>query len=197
MPPVYTVIEALARPSASKSVRSTGKQQHYYGGVAIIYRSLYKTVKITSLPKIKSFEYVCIHRYTVRVGDVVVASIYRLGSIVVTSDFFIELTMFLESLATYRCQIILLSDFNIHIERSEDIHAKELAELLSSFDIVKHVDEATHNHGGCLDVVITRSDFAVFDVMVTEVSFSDHCLMTCHLPAIPPVAVEVQVKDRK
>ena len=59
------------------------------------------------------------------------------------------------------------------------------------FDFVQHVDEATHNNDGCLDLVVTRSDFAVFDLNVSEVGFSGHCLVTCRLPAIPPAAVAV------
>ena len=127
---------------------------------------------MTSLPKVNSFEYVCTRLHTVQVGVVVIASVYRLGSVAVTSDFFKELTTFLESLTTYRCPIVLLGDFNIHTERQDDIHLKELGELLAFFDFKQHVDEATHNLSGCLDFVATRSDFFVNDLHVAEVSFS-------------------------
>ena len=66
--------------------------------------------------KVNSFEYVCTRLHTVQVGVVVIAFIYRPGFVAVTSDFFKKLTTFLESLATFRCPIVLLADFNIHTE---------------------------------------------------------------------------------
>ena len=182
--------------ATSKRVWSTGQQQHY-GGVAIIHRSEYKQAKMTSLPKVNSFEYVCTRLHTVQVGVLVIASIYRPGSVAVTSDFFKELTTFLESLASYRCPIVLLGDFNIHTKRQDDVHSKKLAELLASFDLKQHLDEATHNLSGCLDFVVIRSDFFVNDLQVVEVGFSDHYLVTCRLPTSPPVAGTVPVEGRK
>ena len=92
-----------------------------------------------------------------------------------TSDFFKELTTFLESLATYRCPIVLLADSNINTERQDDVNSKELGELIASFDLKQHVDDATHNLGGCLDLVVTRFDFNLggcLDLVVTRFDFN-------------------------
>ena len=78
---------------------------------------------MTSLPKVNSFEYVCTRLHTVQVSIVVIASIYRPGSVAVTSDFFNELTTFLESLTPYPCPILLLGNFNIHTERQDDVYS--------------------------------------------------------------------------
>ena len=118
---------------------------------------------------------------------------------------FVALPMHKYSTSLLPCQMLLLHivvnsftwETSVYTERSEDVNAKELPELLSSFDLVQHADEATHNHGGCLDLVVSCSDFAIFDVKVSELGFSDHCLATCRLPAIPPAAIAVQVKGRK
>ena len=68
-------------------------------------------------------------------GDVVVASINRPGSAVVTPIFFAELMTFLEALATCRCPVVLLGDFNVHLEKMGNADADELKNLLASFDM--------------------------------------------------------------
>ena len=151
-------------------------------GVTIIHRSTYKSSKISSLHQVKTFECVCNRLNANRDGDFVVASIYRLGSAVVTREFFTELTTFLEALVTYRCPVILLGDFNIHTVIADDVHATELIDLMTSFNMSQHVKEATHNAGGCIDLIFTRSECRVTRVTVSEVGLSDHCFVTCGVP---------------
>ena len=76
------------------------------------------------------------------------------------------------------CTIILLGDFNIHMEITDNIHAIEFLDLLSSFDMFNSVHERTRSHGRQLDLIITRSDFIASYVNVSLVGWSDHCLVT-------------------
>jgi len=76
----------------------------------------------------------------------------------VSEQFFEELTALLEIVATFRCQVIVTSDFNIHVNNLADRHAVRLAELLSSFDLHQAVAQPTHKDGNILDLIITRSD---------------------------------------
>jgi len=80
---------------------------------------------------------------------IVILLIYRPGSCNVTSDFFNELVKYLESLALYKCQIIVAGDFNIHIENPSDPDSKKLDEILASFLCTQHVPSmATRTRGG-------------------------------------------------
>ena len=51
-----------------------------------------------------------------------------------------------------------------------------------------------HTAGGCLDLVITQSEVKVMDPLVSNIGFSDHCLVTCQLLVnlleVDPIPVE-------
>ena len=66
-----------------------------------------------------------------------------------------------------------MGDFNIHTERSDNVHAIERFDLLTSFDRCQHIKEATQNAGGCIDLIITSSDCCVEWLKVSEVGLSD------------------------
>lgn len=178
-PSGYTVIEE-ARPSITKYAHLSEKQIDH-GGVAIIYRAEFNSMKLSSLPQLKSFEFVCSRLNASHIEDVVVDSIYHLGSPAVTLDFFDYLTQFLEELTTYHCPIMLLDDFNIHVERPDDIHVNKLLELLTSFDMKLHVHMSTRHQGEFLYLFITHSDLTIDDITVSEVRLSDHCVVTVEL----------------
>ena len=139
---------------------------------------------------VKTFEFVCNRLNAYRDGDFVVASIYRPGSAVVIREFFTALTTFFEALVKYRCPVILLGDFNIHTERADDVHATELIDLMTSFDMSQHVKEAAHSAGGCIDLIFTRSE-----CRVTRVTFSDSRKKVC--PTIVLWHVVCQSDDQR
>ena len=64
-----------------------------------------------------------------------------------------ELQQHLETMALYKCQIVIAGDLNIHIERESDAAGIRLLDLLGSFDCVQHINEPTHTAGGTLDHV--------------------------------------------
>ena len=100
--------------------------------------------KVVTLPTVDSFEYIC-GRLTAGVRtDVVILSVYRPGSRLITALFLEEFTELLEGLATYRCPILLLGDINLHLERDGDTHATDFNELLESFDMCQQVTISTH-----------------------------------------------------
>ena len=69
------------------------------------------------------------------------------------------------------------------MERSDCISAKKLVDLLLSFDCVQHDREPTPVSGGTLDLVITRIDQTVDDVIVDPPHIiSDHGLVTWNIP---------------
>ena len=64
----------------------------------------------------------------------------------------------LEVVATFRSQVIVTGDFNVHVNDPTDRHANRLAELLTTFDMRQAVTQPTHTDGNTLDLVITKSD---------------------------------------
>jgi len=71
--------------------------------------------------------------------------------------FFDELAAVLERVATYQETIYVVCDFNIRLDRPDDVHADELRLLVDCFGLVLHDTGPTHQCGGTLDVVITHT----------------------------------------
>ena len=77
---------------------------------------------------------------------------------ILSSEIFTEWTSFLEALAMYCCSVVLPGDSNINMERSDDVHTIVLFVFFWRHSTCQHVKETTQNDGGCLDLIITRSD---------------------------------------
>ena len=128
-------------------------------------------------------------------ANVVVASIYRPGSAVVRPTHFAGLTTFLEALATYRLSVVPICDFNVHLEKVGNADATNLKICwhrltCASMFRMQH----THTVGGWFDLVFSQSEVKVTGPLILNISFSDHCLVTCqllvNLPDVDPVPVE-------
>ena len=76
---------------------------------------------------------------------------------------------------------LLVGDLNFHVDSPDSISRRFLS-TLRSFNLLQHVDVATHVNGHTLDLVITRkeetfaSDFSVFNFAI-----SDHHMICCRL----------------
>ena len=151
---------------------------------------------ITAPFKPRSFESTCFS-VTSSAVTIVILLIYRLGSCNVTNDFFNELVKYLESLALYKCQIIVAGDFSIHVENPSDPDSKQLGEVLSSFLCTQHVPPtATHTRGGTLDLVITKSDQSVEELQVDPPGIlSEHSLISMPIQRQPPIIHQREVRS--
>ena len=70
--------------------------------------------------------------------------------------------------------IIITGDINIRFDRPDDPTSRQLIDLLATFGLSQHVGLPTHDLGGILDAVITRSDLPAPSVSVIDVSLLDH-----------------------
>ena len=111
--------------------------------------------------------------------------VYRPGLFAATAPFFDELSAVLEQLCTYRCPIVILGDFNVHIDVNEDTNALRLKTLLQSFDYVQHVHQPTHKDGHVLDLIITKSETRLSHLLVGDF-LSDHAIITFSLDMRKP-----------
>jgi len=121
----------------------------------------------------------------------VIAVVYRPGSAAVQQRFFDELAAVLDRLAVYQVPIYVVGDFNIRLDRTDDVNADQLRLLVDCYGLVLHDTGPTHQRGGTLDTVISHSDTGRPDrVDVVDVELSDHFMLRWDVAAtrdVPPV----------
>lgn len=72
------------------------------------------------------------------------------------TQFFAEFTKYLERLLSLPGQILILGDFNFHIDDSSNSLANEFLEIIRRLQLnAVHVNQSTHKHGHILDLIIT------------------------------------------
>jgi len=86
---------------------------------------------------------------------------------------------------TFSDPIVLAGDI-IRLESTTDPSVVEFGELLSSYSLVQHVQGATHDSGGTLDVVCTRDDLLSPAV---DVGLTDHRLLRWSSSLLRPLPV--------
>lgn len=70
-------------------------------------------------------------------------------------------------------RILLLGDFNIHVNKSADSFAMDFLNLMDSFNFIQHVSSPTPEKGNTLDLVFTIG-LNVSDVCIEDWMLSDH-----------------------
>ena len=110
------------------------------------------------------------------------------------STFFDEFSQLLGCLTVSSGKLILLGDFNFHVDEPEkDPHAACFLELRDLHNLSKHVTRSTHRSSHTLDLVITRKDENIIaDCNVYDPCLSDHYVVICNLSLdrLRPVRVE-------
>jgi hypothetical protein len=150
-----------------------------HGGIAIFYRSCFVSRPLRLCLEPTTFEMLAC---SVRCGTMpfVYVVIYRPGSKPVSEQFFNEITSLFEIIVTFRSQLVVCGDFNIHIDDKEDRHGRRLLSLLEAFDLVQHILEPTHTLGHTLDLVITRRETVIVSKRINPPFYSDHGLVLCN-----------------
>ena len=150
------------------------------GGVGFLFRNL---LKFSAVPMTLylSFEYLEVFS---RTANLRIAIIYRPPPSSVNK---LSVSLFLEEFADYihylntaPGHLIILGDFNLHLDCPEAADVNKFISLLDSVNLVQHVSSPTHDLGHILDLVISRSSDHVVDmVQVSKPFVSDHMLVTC------------------
>ena len=105
-----------------------------------------------------------------------------------------EFATLLEVLATTPSKLLIVADFNIHIDDLTNQVSRKFTSVTDSFDLLPHVDQPTHVGGHSLDVVLSRSaDNTVIDCFLSD-AVSDHWavhwLVKAHRPVRPTKSVQ-------
>ena len=73
------------------------------------------------------------------------------------SAFIDDLGDLLELTSAMNGKLVLLGDFNVHVDSGSDSEATDLQSLFDCFGLVQHVHGATHIEGHTLDLVVSRA----------------------------------------
>ncbi len=157
----------------SHTPRLTGRG----GGTGLLISINWKFTPLSSLSINSSFESHSVTvTYPLKINFVVV---YRPAGPLVNSVE--ELDVLLSTFPEDGTPLVLLGDFNIHLDKpwAADFHT-----LLASFDVKRVLTTATHKSGIQMDLIYTRH-CSNDHVLVTPLHTSDNFLLTLNLNMIP------------
>ena len=94
--------------------------------------------------------------------------------------------------------VLLLGDFNYHVNAETNAYTKEFLGLLECFGLKNHVEVETHIKGNTLDLVITRENELLPTDITTDTSVtSDHAAVLFGIPAPKPLSENKTTKCRR
>ena len=138
------------------------------GGVAILFNDSLQC-KQMSYGNLDSFEYVALQLNSS--SRVIFLNIYRPPKYCAT--FFDDFAELLSIICIDFDCVVIVGDFNIHVDNPQDRGTKELCCVLDNYGLTQHVTEPTHNKGHTLDLIISKG-LNISKVVVTDVALSDH-----------------------
>lgn len=163
-PPEFSFIDR-PRPGPMDSDHRGGG-----GGLVIIYRGSFCVKRITLSSFQTTFE-ACAASISTRRGPCMILTVYRPGFSSPSQTFFDEFATVLEQLALYNSQVVIVGDFDLHLENTTSLLAADFRTFINQFRLIQHVAEPTHRHGGWLDIVITTSTISDHGLVTTTIHF--------------------------
>ena len=115
-----------------------------------------------------------------------------------SAQFFRAFSTFLECLVPQPNEIIILTDFNFHVDCTSDRDASDFLDLLDAFNLSQHVVGSTHRSGYTLDLVITRQNSSLVQgSIIFPTWISDHSLVQTTIQLDNPSLATSRVTFRK
>uniref|UniRef100_A0A9J8ALG5 Endonuclease/exonuclease/phosphatase domain-containing protein n=1 Tax=Cyprinus carpio carpio TaxID=630221 RepID=A0A9J8ALG5_CYPCA len=142
------------------------------GGLAILHNSIYKTSPL-SVQNYVSFESAAL--LISGPTPTVLAVIYRPPKY--CNTFISEFCAFLTHLCTLSPNLILLGDFNIHMDTASNLLTRDFNSCLDSFGLQQYVNFPTHSKGHTLDLICC-SGVTPWDCTADVIPISDHKLLS-------------------
>src|ERR1044071_2675080 len=85
-------------------------------------------------------------------------------------------------MASLPSDLLILGDFNLHLDVSNDYYSSEFLTLLQTFDLCQHITSPTHSSGHILDLLISKYGHNISQVNVIDPLLSDHSVILFRLP---------------
>ena len=147
------------------------------GGTAIIHRNSLTVTKVSESqthPSFEALECVVTSTQVVRLSV-----IYRpppsTKNKTTHKQFQAEFADYLGHIFTTPGMLLIVGDFNYHVEDTSDSEACSFNNLIDSFGFIQHVADSTHRSGHTLDLMISRSyESLVLPTCSVDHGFPDH-----------------------
>ena len=109
-----------------------------------------------------------------------------------------EFASLLEQLVPATGNLLIMGDFNFHLDEGSNSDACKFRHILESFNLKQHVATSTHCRGHILDLIITRFDDNFVDGIDTrDPTLSDHFAVHCTLKLSKARAEQRDIRYRK
>ncbi len=113
------------------------------------------------------------------IGAILLATVYRPPG--PYTDFLKELADFLSDLLVNVDKALIVGDFNIHVDNTNDALGLAFTDLINSFGVKQNVTGPTHRFNHTLDLIISHEiDLTGIDI-VPQSDVTDHFLVSCML----------------
>ncbi|KAK6187423.1 hypothetical protein SNE40_005456 [Patella caerulea] len=166
------------------------------GGIACLFKKSVKVSRVSTENLFSTFEILQLNVFLGK-NHVRIVSVYRPPSTSVV-DFLTEFVELLSNLNTGPGHLIILGDFNLHVDKANDSNIKKFLLLLDAFSLKQHVDVPTHRHNHILDLVITKEhDSIIQSCDVVDHQISDHYSLFCNLSFPKPEPLKRTISFRK
>lgn len=145
-----------------------------------MFKSVYQA-KLDIFKSFCSFEYISVVTSSPQIRLCVV---YRPPSVerVTNNLFFDEFAELMSIIIVQKQKLLIVGDFNFHMNKTDDPSAIKFRELLKEFCLEQHVTEPTSKTHNMLDLVITRENNEILNTSPKVKNFiSDHAAILCHL----------------
>ena len=179
------VVFEKARPRLPGSVNTLLTN---HGGVAVAFNSMFRGM-LLQLTSTASFEHLCV-RISSSSKSVIGLVVYRT---VVSPLFHKEFENTLGFLATYNEEVLILGDFNFHLEQPDNTDAQTFLNILRSHGFDSSTNQPTHNQGGWLDVIASRKSVHIDCI---DSGISDHKLLLFSYEMLKPPSTYRQLQIR-
>jgi hypothetical protein len=169
---------------------------HYGGGLGILYKTPLN-LTVTPSQRYITFEH-CVITLKNSIDFVLVYRPYpsKVNGFK-TAQFLEEFDTFLEELSVNPHQLVLLGDFNVHVDTNK-WDAKHFSESLSNCGMRQFISGPTHKHGHTLDLLITRDeDHIVQESGIHPPFYSDHHIITSTLKCDKPPPMKITISSRQ
>ncbi|XP_072033093.1 uncharacterized protein [Amphiura filiformis] len=104
---------------------------------------------------------------------------------------------YLTTLISAPCKLLIVGDFNFHIDIPNDPDTIKFQDLLDTYNFTQFVKEPTHVSGHTLDWAVTRSTDDLIQSVRVGTLFSDHFAVHCKLNLNKPGYAKNQTTYRK
>ena len=169
------------------------------GGVGLLFKQGFCTKIRMCQHSFRSFE--CMDVTFINRKSIRALVVYRLsGTGAAIGLFFEEFSSLLEEVVVCSEELLIIGEFNFHMDDTADRNAAQFGSLLELFNLKQHVTVPTRGSGHILDLVISRKDaeaLKVNELVVMDQLISDHKAICFQLNLQKPLNERKSVVSRR